>query len=77
VAGRVAVASKFNLCNASALDNARDRSLFAGDGVVYLPVQSNDPACDGEVRRYVRCGDVVRSWNGPLGTVLMLWTVVG
>lgn len=43
--GRRELSSLFRLCNHSALDDLDNRRLFAGDGVVFLPVQSNDPAC--------------------------------
>jgi hypothetical protein len=33
------------VCTPKALDDTRNQIMFAGDGVVYLPVQSNDPAC--------------------------------
>ena len=45
VEGRAALAKKFNLCNLTALEDAANRKVFAGDGVVYLPAQSNDPSC--------------------------------
>ncbi|CAN0456255.1 unnamed protein product, partial [Discosporangium mesarthrocarpum] len=40
---------EFNLCSPYALEEASARALFAGDGVVFLPVQENDPACGEEV----------------------------
>lgn len=39
-------ARTFNLCNSSCLDDESSRIRFAGDGVVVLPIQENDPACD-------------------------------
>lgn len=36
----------FNLCHSSCLDDESSRIRFAGDGVVVLPIQENDPACD-------------------------------
>ena len=35
--------------NASSLDDVRNQNLFAGSGVVMLPVQENDPSCVGEM----------------------------
>jgi thymus-specific serine protease len=43
--GRDSLAKTFNLCDASSLEDERNQEQFAGDGVVYLPVQSNDPSC--------------------------------
>jgi hypothetical protein len=43
--GREDLAQLFDICGgADAIVDKRDQSVFAGDGVVYLPVQSNDPA---------------------------------
>jgi serine protease 16 len=43
--GRRSLEKTFNTCQANVLDDAQNREQFAGDGVVYLPVQSNDPSC--------------------------------
>jgi thymus-specific serine protease len=43
--GRSNLESVFNVCTPGALNDVRNREQFAGDGVVYLPVQSNDPSC--------------------------------
>lgn len=43
--GRRELESTFNVCGRNALDNPKNQLMFAGYGVVYLPVQSNDPAC--------------------------------
>lgn len=43
--GRRFIEKKFNICLPRALDDVRNQEQFAGDGVVYLPVQSNDPSC--------------------------------
>eukprot|EP01033_Poteriospumella_lacustris_P014875 gene14875-10635_t len=43
--GRRELEKKFNICVPRSLDNEKNQEAFAGDGVVYLPVQSNDPAC--------------------------------
>ena len=43
--GRRALEKKFNLCEENTLENEKNREQFAGDGVVYLPAQSNDPSC--------------------------------
>ena len=37
--------SLFNVCTAGALDDPFNQVEFAGMGVVYIPAQSNDPAC--------------------------------
>lgn len=37
----------FELCEATSLEDESARVIFAGDGVVMLPIQGNDPACDG------------------------------
>mmetsp|Transcript_16627 Transcript_16627/g.34317 ORF Transcript_16627/g.34317 Transcript_16627/m.34317 type:complete len:431 (+) Transcript_16627:195-1487(+) len=48
--GRESLADSFNVCGGSAsLEKERNKSVFAGDGVVYIPAQENDPSCDGEV----------------------------
>lgn len=39
----------FNLCDGSSLEDDGARVSFAGDGVVSLPIQENDPACSGTV----------------------------
>lgn len=44
-AGRRSLESTFNICGVNALENPLNQEQFAGDGVVYLPVQSNDPSC--------------------------------
>lgn len=36
----------FELCDAACLEDESARVLFAGDGVVSLPIQGNDPACE-------------------------------
>lgn len=43
--GRRELEDMFNICAPGALENEANQEQFAGDGVVYLPVQSNDPAC--------------------------------
>lgn len=43
--GRSALETTFNICKPGTLENPKNQEQFAGDGVVYLPVQSNDPAC--------------------------------
>jgi hypothetical protein len=44
-AGRTELESLFNVCVPGALEDKKNQEQFAGDGVVYFPVQSNDPAC--------------------------------
>ena len=39
----------FNLCNDTSLEDQSARIMFAGDGVVNLPIQENDPSCNGTV----------------------------
>ena len=43
--GRSELESLFNVCVPGSLENPKNQEMFAGDGVVYLPVQSNDPSC--------------------------------
>jgi len=43
--GRRNLEKTFNFCIPGTLEDPLNREQFAGDGVVYLPVQSNDPAC--------------------------------
>eukprot|EP01039_Chlorochromonas_danica_P003870 gene3870-4228_t len=43
--GRRHLEKVFNICKPKTLDNVKNQEQFAGDGVVYLPVQSNDPSC--------------------------------
>jgi pimeloyl-ACP methyl ester carboxylesterase len=43
--GRRELEEKFNICTPNALDDEANAEQFAGNGVVYLPVQSNDPVC--------------------------------
>jgi hypothetical protein len=39
---------KFNLCNQNALEDVNNRIDWAGNGVIYVPAQSNDPACKSD-----------------------------
>jgi hypothetical protein len=43
--GQSQLASMFNVCNATALSSIVNQADWAGQGVIYLPVQENDPAC--------------------------------
>lgn len=43
--GIASLENQFNICNANSLQDVKNQEVFAGNGVVYLPVQSNDPAC--------------------------------
>lgn len=36
---------QFNICTPNTLKDKKNQEVFAGDGVVYLPAQSNDPSC--------------------------------
>ncbi|CAN0185478.1 unnamed protein product, partial [Laminaria digitata] len=47
--GRQQLVTTFDLCDASCLEDESARISFAGDGVVFLPIQENDPACEGTV----------------------------
>jgi serine protease 16 len=43
--GRRYLEDLFNICIPGMLENTKNQEQFAGMGVVYLPAQSNDPAC--------------------------------
>ena len=43
--GRAALTAKFNICNATALEDPNNQADWAGNGVIYIPAQENDPAC--------------------------------
>jgi hypothetical protein len=43
--GRRQLEVQFSLCTSGSLDDEGNREQFAGDGVVYIPAQSNDPSC--------------------------------
>lgn len=43
--GRRQLEDLFHICPSGSLEKEENREQFAGDGVVYLPVQSNDPSC--------------------------------
>jgi serine protease 16 len=43
--GRSDLEEMFNICVPKSLESKKNQEQFAGDGVVYFPVQSNDPAC--------------------------------
>ena len=44
--GREKIAELFNICGgAEALSNPMNANAFLGDGVVFVPAQSNDPSC--------------------------------
>eukprot|EP00752_Nemacystus_decipiens_P009162 g8184.t1 len=47
--GRKDLVATFDLCNKSSLEDQSARVMFAGDGVVVLPIQENDPSCNGTV----------------------------
>lgn len=42
--GRKSLEQQFNVCVPGSLSKKENREQFAGDGVVYIPAQSNDPA---------------------------------
>ncbi|CAM9504375.1 unnamed protein product [Pylaiella littoralis] len=44
--GRLELVEIFELCDDTSLEQESARVLFAGDGVVMLPIQENDPACN-------------------------------
>ena len=43
--GRRNLEEMFNLCTPNSLEDTGNQEQFAGDGVIYIPVQSNDPSC--------------------------------
>jgi hypothetical protein len=47
--GRIKLVDTFNVCDIEGTDDPlgsrRNAQLFAGDGVVYIPAQENDPSC--------------------------------
>lgn len=48
--GRRTLEKQFNVCGKQgALDDEFNQAIFAGMGVVYLPTQSNDPACTSKL----------------------------
>ena len=51
VEGRSELADVFNICGGEEMleESRRNREVFAGDGVVYVPAQENDPSCEGEL----------------------------
>eukprot|EP01038_Epipyxis_sp_PR26KG_P006463 gene6463-8892_t len=46
--GRRTLETMFNVCVPGSLDDVKNQEQFAGDGVVYIPVQSNDPSCTSQ-----------------------------
>ena len=44
--GRRSLEEMFNLCVPHSLEDEGNREQFAGDGVIYIPAQSNDPSCN-------------------------------
>jgi thymus-specific serine protease len=44
-AGRRSLEKTFNVCKPKSLDDPHNQVVFAGDGVIYIPAQSNDPSC--------------------------------
>jgi len=47
--GRRYLETEFNICDPNSLDTRENQESWAGDGVVYLPAQGNDPACTGQL----------------------------
>jgi len=48
--GRQRVAALFNICGgADALSNSKNADAFLGDGVIFVPAQSNDPSCTDKI----------------------------
>ena len=43
--GRRQLEKDFNVCGKNSLENPQNQVMFASDGVVYFPAQSNDPSC--------------------------------
>lgn len=46
--GRRKLEKDFNICKPFALEDKKAQKMFAGDGVIYIPAQGNDPACASE-----------------------------
>lgn len=47
---RSMIASMFNVCGGETmLKDEMNARLFAGDGVIYVPAQENDPSCVGDL----------------------------
>lgn len=63
--GRRPFRRAFNFCDDSSLEDKRARISFAGDGVVTLPIQSNDPACTGVVCNIEAVCDIMT--DGEIG----------
>ena len=53
------VAAQFNVCWSTDLTDVKNQRLFAGDGVVTIPGQSNDPACSTPLCSIAKiCGEL-------------------
>ena len=47
---RSKIANLFNVCEGeTALKDEMNARLFAGDGVIFIPAQANDPSCDSDL----------------------------
>jgi len=47
--GRKELENTFNVCESGSLDDPANQEQFAGNGVIYIPAQGNDPACTTEI----------------------------
>eukprot|EP00123_Amoebidium_parasiticum_P015372 comp22934_c1_seq1/m.36337 comp22934_c1_seq1/g.36337 ORF comp22934_c1_seq1/g.36337 comp22934_c1_seq1/m.36337 type:complete len:507 (-) comp22934_c1_seq1:219-1739(-) len=64
--GRDQLASKFNICaGGKSLEDLRNQQQFAGMGVVRLPTQSNDPACEGALCNIAKICAFLSDESGP------------
>lgn len=64
----------FELCDDSSLEEESSRVLFAGDGVVTLPIQGNDPACNTTLCNIRAVCDMMTHNNGM--SVVSVWSPV-
>lgn len=63
----------FGLCETTSLEDESARVMFAGDGVVTLPIQENDPACVGTLCNIKAvCGIMTDDGQGPPATGTMV-----
>lgn len=64
--GREQLSDLFDICGgADSIVSKRDQSVFAGDGVIYIPTQSNDPASTEPLSNIEKiCNFLVDETNG-------------
>jgi serine protease 16 len=63
-AGRQQLTKSFNLCSASALEDPNNRIDWAGNGVIMVPSQSNDPSCNSPACDIRRICNVMTQGSG-------------